>query len=320
MRASRPWPPGDAKIERSHDRNEPIPAIRSRVTDATGAAADEQPVWHLTIAYDGTDFHGWQVQPDRRTVQGELRRRLRLLFRDPELRLEGTSRTDAGVHALDQHVSFSAASTAAGMDAGELRRVLNRWLPPDIRVLEAERREPGFSARFDNYGKAYTYCVCIGEKPHPLFSRFLWHVPRPVDLEAIRTACAHLCGRHDFRSFAANAKREIENYERQVLRFEVFRVEDQLCFNVVGESFLYKMVRALVGYVLHVGLGRGAPEDALRVLAARDRCAAADSAPPQGLFLARVFFAPEAWRSYRPLLPPFAWSSGAGIAGAPGSR
>jgi tRNA pseudouridine38-40 synthase len=128
-------------------------------------------------------------------------------------------------------------------------------------------------------------------------------------VDAIRETCAHLCGEHDFRSFAANAKREIENYTRRVMRFDVTTCGDLLCFNVIGESFLYKMVRSLVGYAIHVGLVHAAPEDAPRVLAARDRAAAADSAPARGLFLAKVFFTPDGWRAYQPQFPPFAPSA-----------
>jgi tRNA pseudouridine38-40 synthase len=130
-----------------------------------------------------------------------------------------------------------------------------------------------------------------------------------VDIEAVRATCARLCGRLDFRSFAANPKRQIDSYVRHVTRFEVFALGDLLCFNVVGESFLYKMVRSMVGYAVHVGVGHGVPEDTARVLAARDRCAAADSAPAHGLFLAKVFFAADEWRAYQPLLPPFAWKT-----------
>jgi tRNA pseudouridine38-40 synthase len=237
-------------------------------------------------------------------VQGELQKRLTVLFRTPDLRVSGTSRTDAGVHALDQHVSFQA-EPPADMDGDRLRYVLNRWLPPDIRVQHAERREDDFSARFSSTGKAYTYCVYTGEKPHPFVARFVWHYPRALDLQAVRETCSHLTGEQDYSSFAANPKRPIDTHVRRVMRVDAIRDGDFLYFNVVGESFLYKMVRSMVGYAVHVGAGRASPADTLSVLAARDRCAAADSAPAQGLFLAKVFFDPDEWQSYTPLLPPF---------------
>ena len=260
--------------------------------------------WHLSVSYDGTDFHGWQIQPCQRTVQGELQQRLRRLFRREDLRIVGCSRTDAGVHALDQRVSF-AVVPPAGLDTEGLRRLLNRWLPADIRVNGVWEAAAGFSARFDNCGKAYTYCLHVGEKPHPLYARFVWHVPRPLDLAAMSRGAAKLEGERDFASFAVNARREIDSTVRRIERIEVLRSGELLCISVVGESFLYKMVRSLVGHLVAIGLGRASVGDIEAVLAARDRTAASESAPAAGLFLTRVFFSAEEMRAYRAGGPPF---------------
>ncbi|NOY79562.1 MAG: tRNA pseudouridine(38-40) synthase TruA [Kiritimatiellaeota bacterium] len=263
------------------------------------------PTWRLALAYDGTDYHGWQVQPNARTVEGELLRRLRALTGKPDLRTEATSRTDAGVHALDQQVSFTAR-LPGGMSADRLRFVLNRWLPPDIRVMAAALAPPGFSARFSAWGKAYTYVVHTGGTVGPFQHRYAWHRPGEVDLDAMRSAAGALLGEHDFASFTTNPKREIESTVRHVLSITVHRVGDWLFVCVEGRSFLYRMVRTLVGYLLAVGAGRCRADEAAARLAEKDRRGlGADTAPPHGLFLARVFFEARQHVDYRPALPPF---------------
>ena len=204
----------------------------------------EYPVktWHLVVAYDGTDYCGWQVQSTLKTVQGEIRKRLRLMLRCPELVVGGSSRTDAGVHALDQQVCFTAP-TPPEFTASEFVRKLNRWLPDDIIVLSATEREAGFNVRFGNYGKAYTYCLSPGRRTHPLVSRYVWRTPHELDIDAMRQAAAYLQGEHDFASFAANPGRDIGSTVRNLYRLELVEQDGLLYVVAVGESFLYKMVR-----------------------------------------------------------------------------
>ena len=261
--------------------------------------------WHLKLAYDGTAYSGWQVQKEHKTVQGELLQRLRLLLQMPELRIQGCSRTDSGVHALDQHAAFRF-KPPADMTPEWLMNKLNRWLPEDILIQELTIAPDDFNPRFDNQGKAYTYCISPGCKINPLASRFVWKTPRPLDIEAMREAASILAGEHDFASFAANPGRELDSTVRKLYRLEVIEAHGLVFINAVGESFLYKMVRGLTGYLVHVGYGYATPEDAKRVLEAKDRTKAADSAPAKGLFLARVFWQPDEWKSYTPVLPPFA--------------
>lgn len=263
--------------------------------------------WHLRVAYDGSAFSGWQIQPNRCTVQGEMLKRLRLMLRAPELRIYGSSRTDAGVHALDQQVSFAVKMPPAIPEA-ELVSRLNRWLPETIVVKSGRVCPAPFNARYDNCGKAYTYCIAPALKINPLFCRYVWKTPHALDVTAMRKAAALLQGEHDFASFAANPGKVIESTVRNLRRLEVIQTGDGLVYvNAVGDSFLYKMVRGLVGYLVHVGYGYAPPEAAAQVLAGRNRSLAADSAPAGGLFLARVFYDHEAWRHYQPVLPPFAW-------------
>jgi len=243
--------------------------------------------WHATVAYDGTAFRGWQIQPNQRTVQGELEKRIRLIFRQPDLRLSATSRTDAGVHALDQHVSF-AAPQLDGLSPEHVRQTLNRWLPPDIQVRSVDLAEPEFHARFDATGKAYTYVIHTGEKCHPLFSRFTWRLQRELDPESMQEAADHLVGEHDFASFAVNPKREISTTVRRLDRVEVRSSGDLVFVNVVGRSFLYKMVRSIAGFLLRVGVGELDVKDARRLLKAAERTNEIPTAKPLGLFLWRV--------------------------------
>ncbi len=269
---------------------------------------DNRAVWHLAIAYDGTHFHGYQVQTQQRTVQDELEKRLRVFFHQPELRIFGTSRTDAGVHALDQQVSFRLQRDSI-LSPAEVRQRLNRWLSQDVKVKSVTLQPPDFHARYSVFGKAYTYALYKGEKINPLFSRYVWHLQRKFDSDAMKVAAQFLEGEHDFSSFAANPKREVLSHVRTLHQVEVLPEGDFIFFNIVGNSFLYKMVRSIVGYLVAVGIGKADAYRTPEVLAAKNRSAAAESAPPQGLFLAKAFLSEEEWRSYKPLLPPFAWDT-----------
>jgi tRNA pseudouridine38-40 synthase len=260
--------------------------------------------WHLSVAYDGSAYHGWQIQPSIMTIQGEIQSRLRLLFKDDTLLVSGTSRTDAGVHALDQQVSFTTSNTSIPERA--ILQALNSWLDKDIRITQVREQAPGFSARFDACGKTYVYGMHLGQTCSPFANRYLWHYSRRLNLETMSQAAELLVGTHDFASFGVNPHRELESTVRTLHRLELKQVGEQLFFCISGNSFLYKMVRSLVGYLVHVGTSRNwSPGDTLAVLAARDRSAAATTAPARGLFLAKVFFAEDQWQDYEPPLPPY---------------
>ena len=279
--------------------------IAQEETTLEAPSAPPEKTWHLCLAYDGTDYSGWQVQQDHRTVQGELLKRMRLMLQAPELRIQGCSRTDAGVHALDQHASFRFA-TPDDMTPEWLKHKLNRWLPEDILIKDVSIAADDFNPRFDNFGKAYTYCISPARKVNPVAARYVWKTPRPLDVAAMREAASRLVGEHDFASFAANPGREIGSTVRNLHNLDVIEYEGLIFINAVGDSFLYKMVRGLTGYLAHVGFGYATPDDAVRVMNAADRRQAADSAPSKGLFLAKVFWTKDEWQSYKPVLPPFA--------------
>lgn len=244
----------------------------------------------LTIAYDGTDFHGWQIQANKPTVQGEIVSVLRRLTRE-DVRLPGSGRTDAGVHALGQVASFRTQSV---LSAGEFQRALNALLPPTIRIVAAEETGPDFSARWSAVGKLYRYRLYRGKVVPPLLWRYVLHYPFPLDEEAMCDAAARFVGVHDFTSFAASTGSEDDdkerNMEREIFSTELKRTEDgeELWFTVHGRSFLRYMVRKMVGTLLEIGRGKLKPLDIDQLYELRDRSKSGPTVPPQGLFMVRV--------------------------------
>ena len=241
----------------------------------------------LTIAYDGTDFHGWQAQSSKPTIQGEIVGVLRQLTQEKIL-LQGTGRTDAGVHALGQIASFR---TQSGLSAGDFHRALNALLPPSIRIVKAEEVGPTFSARFSARGKVYRYRIYRGRVLPPMLWRYVLYYPFPLDEDAMRDAAARFVGVHDFTSFAASTGSEEDDKER-VMDREIFSTElvrspdnEELVFTVHGRSFLRYMVRKMVGTLLDVGRGKLKPEDIDRLFEVRDRSKASPTVPAHGLWM-----------------------------------
>jgi len=255
----------------------------------------------LTIAYDGTDFHGWQVQSEKPTIQGEIVGVLRRLTQE-HVYLHGAGRTDAGVHALGQVGSFR---TQSGLSAEEFQRALNALLPQTIRIVGAEEVGPDFDARWSARGKVYRYRMYRGKVVPPMIWRYVLHYPFPLDEEAMREAAARFTGTHDFASFAASTGSEEDDRERSTER-EIFSTElvrtadgQELVFTVRGRSFLRYMVRKMVGTLLDVGRGRLQPGDIDRLYEWRDRSKSGPTVPPQGLVMVEVEHE-EAWRLGRP--------------------
>jgi tRNA pseudouridine38-40 synthase len=261
--------------------------------------------WQIDLAYDGSAYHGWQIQPNVVTVQGELQHRLRRLFGDPELTTAGTSRTDAGVHALDQKVSFTSAASSA-FTAEDLTRVLNRWLPPDIRVCSACPRPPGFHVRRSVCGKAYAYALAPGAAVNPFLHRYAWRTVGALDRGAMESAARSLVGHHDFRTFCSRGGAADEDPVKEVFSIRLLPRDELLFVEITGRSFLYKMVRTIVGYLVSVGCGRLSPEETPALLEARDRTRLpAETAPAQGLFLTRTFLSEQEREQHTPILPHF---------------
>jgi tRNA pseudouridine38-40 synthase len=239
----------------------------------------------LTLAYDGTDFAGWQVQPDSPTVQGLLLRACARILGEP-VKLTGASRTDAGVHALRQVASFT---TESSLDPAKLARGLNALLPDAVRVLEAREAPGAFNARRSALGKRYLYLIDRGPVAHPLLRRFAWHPRFLLDVDAMRSALAALRGKHDFSAFCAAPGRD-RTPTCTVRSARLVSRGDRVAVLLSADSFLHHMVRNIVGSLVEVGRGACQPSWMAELLAGRDRTRSGPTAPPQGLVLLRVLY------------------------------
>jgi tRNA pseudouridine38-40 synthase len=240
-------------------------------------------MWKLVLAYDGTEFHGWQVQPDRLTVQGLLRDALARIAGEDVLP-QGSGRTDAGVHALGQVTSFALA---APIPEANLVRALNRILPAAIRVLSAERVADDFHARHSAQAKTYEYRIFRGTICPPWQARYVYALNTRLDVDAMQRCAAMILGEHDFTSFAASDSDSRSNV-RCLYASEWMEEPDLLLYRVRGNGFLHHMVRNLVGTFLQVGRGNLAETEFPAILAARSRDEAGPTAPARGLFLVNV--------------------------------
>jgi tRNA pseudouridine38-40 synthase len=255
--------------------------------------------WKLVIAYDGTDYKGWQVQPGERTIQGEVQSALGRIVGEAPLP-QGSGRTDAGVHALAQVASFELATR---IPEPNLLRALNGTLPPAIRILEARTVRSTFHARHSSHAKTYEYRIFRGACCPPFLARYVYASRWPMDLEAMNRAAQLFVGTQDFVSFAAsdpdlNARANAEqnnapNITVKTIFSSLWSEEPSmegplLLYRVRGSGFLHHMVRNLVGTMLDVGRGRIAPEAIPEIIAARSRSASGPTAPARGLFLHSV--------------------------------
>jgi tRNA pseudouridine38-40 synthase len=243
----------------------------------------------LVIAYDGTAYAGWQVQKIGAGVQEKVEAALAKLF-PSRPRLHSSSRTDTGVHALGLVAHCEVPRVELKWSLRKLVLALNAHLPQDVRVLAASRARPGFHARFDAAGKEYRYFVWNHPAMNPLLRAQAWHVPRKLDLAAMRAAALALCGRHDFRAFTANPGYPRASTVRTLRRCAILRRGPLLIFVLEGDGFLYKMCRGLVGTLVQVGLGKFPPTALGKLLAGGDRAQAGMTAPAHGLVLWRVIY------------------------------
>ena len=250
----------------------------------------------FTIAYDGTDFRGWQIQAGKPTIQGEIIKVLEKLTQE-RIVLHGAGRTDSGVHALGQVGSFR---TQSRLTADEFQRASNALLPSAIRIVRAEEVGPDFNARWSARGKTYRYRIYRGRVVPPMLWRYVLHYPFPLDEDAMREAATKFVGTHDFASFAASTGSEDDDKqrstEREIYSTELARSSDkeELIFTVNGRSFLRYMVRKMIGTLLEVGRGKLIPADIDRLYELRDRSKSGPTVPPQGLVMVEVQLE-EAW-------------------------
>jgi tRNA pseudouridine38-40 synthase len=257
--------------------------------------------WKIVLTYDGTPFHGWQIQPGLATIQGTLAEAIRHVTGESVLP-QGSGRTDTGVHALAQVATFAIG---CAIPAENLHRALNRALPSSIRVVCIEAAAPGFHARHSAVRKTYEYRIFprLQERGQdvcsPMLAPYVWVCPLLLDLPSLHRAATQIIGTHDFTSFAAvdpdqasrAAGSDTPTHASNVrtIYHSCWRVTDGLyCFRITGSGFLHHMVRNLVGTFVEAGAGRVADDAVTKILAARDRSAAGPTAPARGLFLVEV--------------------------------
>ena len=262
--------------------------------------------WKLVLSYDGSDFNGWQIQPDQPTIQGELSDAIERITGERVLP-QGSGRTDTGVHALGQVASFNLN---APIPPQNLLRALNRALPESVRILSAEIVPPGFHARHSAVEKTYEYQIFRGEICPPTLARYVYALNWPLDVEAIAVAAKLVIGEHDFTSFAATdpdlptressqaAPSSAPKSCVRTIHASAWTIEpDRLTYHVTGNGFLHHMVRNLVGTFFEIGRGALAADAIPQILAARSRSAAGPTAPARGLFLISVKYPAELYLS-----------------------
>jgi tRNA pseudouridine38-40 synthase len=240
--------------------------------------------YRATLSYDGTDFSGWQIQPGKRTVQGEVETALASLT-GGRVHVHSCGRTDAGVHARAQVAHFDLPKR---WEARRLLGALNGSVPEDVRVMALSRTRPDFHARYDAKGKEYRYSIWNAPVACPLHRRHAVHIWKPLDVAAMRQAAKLLEGTRDFASFSANPRREIDGTVRTLWRLSVTRRGPLVTIAAVGDGFLYKMVRSLAGHLIRVGSGAVPVAETLDLLAARQRTARVETAPAHGLCLWKI--------------------------------
>jgi tRNA pseudouridine38-40 synthase len=241
------------------------------------------PTFKLILEYDGTNYHGWQIQPNLPTIQGILASTIRKVAQH-DVNVTGAGRTDAGVHALGQVANFT---TSARLSVEEWLRALNGLLPPDIAVLSVDAVPDTFHSRFDAKSKLYRYLLLTRVHRSALSRSKVLHYPHPLDLDAMEAAAHALIGTHDCSSFQGSPTDQ-ENPVCTITRLTVDRFGDEVIFEVEANRFLKQMVRNIVGTLLEVGRGKLKVGDVAEILASKDRTKAGPTAPAHGLYLVRV--------------------------------
>lgn len=242
--------------------------------------------FRITVAYDGTAYYGWQVQPAHTTVQQCVEESIKRLTGE-SVKVHGSGRTDQGVHAAGQVAHFDLPRKWA---CAALMKGLNAILPRDIRVVRAARAKPDFHARRSAVKKEYRYFIWNSPVMDPCRRLYAVQARHPLDVRAMQAAARLLVGRHDFAAFTANGNAEVVSTVREVYGLSVRKQGPLVVIRATSEGFLYKMVRSLTGILLRVGEGQVSPHDVKEILASKVRTARVPTAPPHGLFLWRVWY------------------------------
>jgi len=237
----------------------------------------------MTVEYDGSRYHGFQIQHNAHTVQAELENGIKRLTGEP-VSIICAGRTDSGVHALGQVIAFDTPTSIPG---DKWRFALNSFLPPDIQIIKSNECHPHFHPRFDALSKTYHYIIYRRDKGRIFYRNYALYNTDSIDLAAMQTACQLLEGRHNFKSFCASGS-SVKTFERSVYRCNLVEEEPFLRLEIQADGFLYNMVRIIMGTLLEIGRGNYQPETIADIIAAQDRSYAGPTVPPQGLYLVKV--------------------------------
>jgi tRNA pseudouridine38-40 synthase len=250
----------------------------------------------ITFAYDGSKYSGYQKQPKKKTIQGEIEKALKQINDGKDVSLVASGRTDAGVHALGFVASFLAPERP-DIPPEKLLKAVNRQLPGDIKVMSIKEVPFEFHSRYDAMGKAYTYVLNLKDSS-PFTDRYSWRPLRRLDPELLNAAAQRLVGTHDFSSFVVE-RSKIDDAVRTIYRIDQQLFGDYCTLTFVGNGFLYKMIRCLMGTIEAAGAGKLSPDAVTRILESKDRTNAPETAPPQGLFLMKVFYDKESLDNFK---------------------
>ncbi|MDI3312315.1 MAG: tRNA pseudouridine(38-40) synthase TruA [Thermoanaerobacterium sp.] len=239
----------------------------------------------LVIEYDGTNYHGWQIQKNALTIQEVITKAIKKITLE-DVNLIGSSRTDAGVHALNQVANFTSN---CNIPASKIPNALNSLLPKDIVIKDAYDADMDFHSRYSAKGKRYKYIIYNRKFNSPIYRNYSWHISNELDLDRMTESLMYLKGTHDFSAFKASGssvKDSVRTVRDILLKKNDFNVE----FEIEADGFLYNMVRIIVGTIVDVGLGKINPIDVKEILDSKNRCMAGKTAPPQGLFLTKIYY------------------------------
>ncbi|MBU1172572.1 MAG: tRNA pseudouridine(38-40) synthase TruA [Proteobacteria bacterium] len=242
----------------------------------------------LTIEYDGSAFHGWQIQPGLPTIQNEIQRILKTMTQE-EIKIYGSGRTDAGVHALAQVAHFSCDTR---ISAERFRIALNLMLPPGIVIKDCQKVDASFHARYSVKKKTYRYSIFNSATPRSIGRNYFWFIPKPLDIQAMQAAANHLVGEMDYKSFEGTGSPRTSTV-RHIDRADFQTKDNWVIFEISANGFLKFMVRNIVGTLVDVGLGKLTPDEFRAIIQSKDRTKAGATAPPQGLFLVKVDYDPS---------------------------
>lgn len=239
----------------------------------------------LTIEYDGTNYSGWQKQPNANTIQEEIEKAIEKAIGE-KITIIGAGRTDSGVHGKGQVANFITDSSIPG---AKFKYAINRYLPEDITIIGSKEVEKSFHSRYDSLGKKYKYLIYNAPIKSPLLRNYTYYVPYKLDFQKMNEAKDYFIGKHDFAAFMASGS-DVDDTVRNIYYDSLNTCNNIIVFEIYGDGFLYNMVRIIVGTLVDVGIGKISPQDIIDILKSRDRKNAGHTAPPEGLYLEKVCY------------------------------